>query len=328
MTRVLVAPDSFKGTFSAAEVAGAIGDGVRSAGADAELCPVADGGEGTIEVLSAALGGATLNVPAHDALGRAIVAGVELVGDNVAIVEMARASGLDLIDPSDRDAERASTFGTGEMIVAARAAGVREIIVTIGGSATSDGGEGALEAIDAAGGLGDARLVCFCDVETPYERAAEVFGPQKGADPAAVARLTDSLVERASRFPRDPRGVPGTGAGGGLSGALWAVHDAELRPGADWVLDALSFDERIGRASAVICGEGRLDAQSLSGKIVGAIARRAGRAGVPVFAVVGSNTLTDDETHALGLAAVHEATDVRSMHDAGAAVAATAIGAP
>ena len=327
MPRVLVAPDSFKGTYSATAVARAVGDGVRAAGADAELCPVADGGEGTIEVLAEAFGGATLQVPAHDALGREIVAGVELVGESIAIVEMARASGLALIDPADRDAERASTFGTGELIVGARDAGAREIIVTVGGSATSDGGRAALDAIDRGGGLAGVKLVCFCDVDTPYERAAEVFGPQKGADPAAVERLTDRLLELASGFPRDPRGVPGTGAGGGLSGALWAVHGAELRPGADWVLDALGFDERIGRADALICGEGRLDDQSLSGKIVGAVARRAARAGIPVHAVVGSNTLTIDEIESLGLASVHEATDEHAMRDAGAAIAAAAIGA-
>lgn len=324
MTRILIAPDSFKGTYSAAEVADAIGAGVGAAGAHADLCPVADGGEGTLDVLMGALGGERRSVPAHDALGRELAADIGLLGDHRAIVEMARVSGLTQIDPGERDAERACTFGTGELIVAARAAGASEIVVTVGGSATSDGGQGAIEAIERAGGLAGARLICFCDVDTSYEHAAEVFGPQKGADPQAVTRLTERLHRLAATFPRDPRGVPATGAGGGLSGALWAVHDAELRPGADWVLDAVGFDERVRQADAVICGEGRLDGQSLAGKIVGAVARRAQDAGVPVHAVVGSSLLTQAEIDSLGLATVHEATDETGMRAAGESVAASA----
>jgi glycerate kinase len=286
--RVLIAPDAFKGTLSAAEVAAAIARGLRRAGAEAEECPVADGGEGTIEVLRGTLGGELREASSHDALGRPLAAQwLWLADQRTAILEMARASGLALIAPGERDAEAASSAGTGELILAALRAGARRAILAIGGTATSDGGAGALATIEQAGGIGELELELACDVMIAFESAAEVFGPQKGASPEQVIRLTERLLALARELPRDPRGLEMTGAGGGLAGALWAVHDARLTRGATFVLEALDFDRRLASADAVVIGEGCLDEQSTQGKITGAIIARAAARGVPVHAVVG-----------------------------------------
>ncbi|MEA2219759.1 MAG: glycerate 2-kinase, partial [Solirubrobacteraceae bacterium] len=272
--RVLVAPDSFKGTFAATTVADALARGLRQRGARADRCPVADGGEGTMELLAAALGARLVAVTASDPLGRPVACELAVAGDT-AIVEMARASGLGLVAEHERDAWAASTRGTGELILAAVAAGAREILVAAGGSATTDGGRGAIDAIREGGGLGTARLVVLCDVRCTFEDAPRVFGPQKGADGPTVARLEARLARLAGELPRDPRGVPGSGAAGGLSGGLWAAFDAELRPGAAAVLDALGVDERLRTAQLVVAGEGCLDEQSFDGKVVGELVRRA-----------------------------------------------------
>ena len=292
-TRVLVAPDSFKGTFRAPKVAAAIGRGLESRGLQApDLCPVADGGEGTSEILLLALGGRTAAAEVTDPLGRPLRTGFALVEDGgTALVEVAAASGLTLVAEDERDAEAASSRGTGELIAAAVETGAEVVLVAAGGSATTDGGAGAIAAIDDAGGLRGARLVLLCDVRTPFERAPAVFGPQKGAGPAAVARLERRLTALAEEWPRDPRGVPMTGAAGGLAGGLWAAYGAVLEPGAPFVLGALGFDARLRTARAVVVGEGRLDEQSLQGKILGEVATRARQGGVPCHAIVGSRTL-------------------------------------
>ncbi len=316
--RLLVAPDSFKGTYSALEVAGAIGRGAERAGAEVDACPVADGGEGTMAVLLETLGGRRVEAAVHDPLGREITAPFALLGDGErALVEMACASGLALVSVEERDPWRASTYGTGELLHAAAAAGAREIMVAVGGSATTDGGRGALDAVRERGGLGDARVIVLSDVQTPWERCAEIYGPQKGADPDMVARLAARLDAYAAELPRDPRGVPMTGAAGGLSGGLWAGLGAALEPGAPYVLDALGFDARLRAADAVVVGEGRLDAQSLMGKIVGEIAARARAAGVPVHAIVGSAAV---DAAGAGLASVTEAGTPAQMEAAAAAL--------
>src|SRR5215217_9402601 len=204
---VLVAPDSFKGTFRASEVAGAIGRGLERAGLmPPDLCPVADGGEGTLDALLPGLGGEVVAAPAHDPLGRALTGCFALVEDGgTAIVETATASGLSLVAEDERDAWAASTYGTGELIAAAAQAGAQVILVAVGGSATTDGGAGALEAIADAGGLGGARLVVLCDVRTPFEHAPKVFGPQKGAEEELVRALEERLDALAAGWPRDPR---------------------------------------------------------------------------------------------------------------------------
>jgi glycerate 2-kinase len=319
---VLVAPDGFKGTFRATEVAAAIGRGLESAGLrPPDLCPVADGGHGTMEVLLTALGGETAAATVHDPLGRDIEAGFALIeGGGTAVVEMARASGLALLDRAELDAEAASTQGTGELILAAVDAGAQVVLVACGGSATTDGGRGAIEAIDEGGGLRGTRIVCLCDVRVPFERAAKVFGPQKGADPAAVKRLTKRLNDFAATLPRDPRGKPMTGCAGGLSGGLWAQYGATLEPGAAFVLRALDFDARMRAARAVIVGEGRIDDQTLQGKIAGEIATRARQAGVPCFAIVGSNGLDAFGARMLDLQRVIEATDLDAIAAAAASL--------
>jgi glycerate kinase len=227
---------------------------------------------------------------------------------------MAAASGLGLLAEDERDPWAATTYGTGQLIVAAARAGASEVLVAVGGSATVDGGRGALEAI---GARLDARIVVLCDVQTPWERCAEVFGPQKGADPALVERLAARLDAFAQELPRDPRGAPMTGAAGGLSGGLWAGLGAELAPGAPHVLDALGFDDRLRAADAVIVGEGRIDEQSVMGKIVGEIADRARSAGVPVHAIVGSNAIDDATARDAQLQSVTEATTLAGIEAAG-----------
>ena len=314
---VLVAPDSFKGTLTSTEVAEAIGRGLADEGVQTDLMPLADGGEGTLDVLLRALGGETVKVETHDALGRPVTARIGVTGDGTAIVETAQAIGLPLIDEAERDAEAASSYGAGELICAAAATGAGRIIVAVGGSATTDGGAGALEAIEGGGGIGEARLVVCCDAQTAFEDAAVVFGPQKGADPAAVERLTERLRQQARELPRDPSGMPMTGAAGGLAGALWAAHDAELIGGAAFVLDALDADRRMRAARAVVVGEGRLDPTTLEGKAVGELAVRARQAGVPAHAVVGEDALDLLDRRILDLHAVIEAGTKRQLRAAG-----------
>jgi glycerate kinase len=314
---VLVAPDSFKGTLSAHQVAAAVGRGLRRGGMAVDLAPVADGGEGTMQVLLDRLGGEIVSARASDPLGREVTASFALLGDGLtALVEVAAASGLALLAPAERDAEAASSAGTGELIVAAVACGAVSVLVAAGGSASTDGGRGALEAIAAAGGLGGARLSVLCDVRTPFEQAAAMFGPQKGADAGAVSRLQ----RRLEAFGL-PRGVAMTGAAGGLAGGLWANLDARLLPGASFVLDALDFDERMLASRAVIVGEGRLDATSLEGKIVAEVATRARQHGVPAHAIVGSSALSRFDARILDLQEILEATDEQALEDAGAALA-------
>jgi glycerate 2-kinase len=318
---ILVAPDSFKGTISAVEVADAIGEGLRAAGWPVDLCPVADGGEGTLQALRAAFGGELEAVGVSDPLGREIEASFALVdgarGRKVAVVEMAAASGLALVSEGERDAFAASTFGTGQLIAAAIERGAEVVYVGVGGSATTDGGAGAVRAIRQAGGVADAKIVVLCDVRTPFEDAARVFGPQKGAGPDDVRRLTKRLNDMASRLDRDPRGVAMTGAAGGLSGGLWAAFGAELVPGASFVLDAVEFDRRMRTARAVVTGEGKLDQQSLAGKLVSEIATRARQSGVPCYAIVGERELDSFGERVLDLQVVLEAGTPTQLRAAG-----------
>ena len=219
------------------------------------------------------------------------------------------------MEEDERDAWSASTRGTGELIVAAVEAGAERVIVTVGGSATTDGGAGALEALSDAGVR--VELDVLCDVRTPFEHAPRVFAPQKGADARVVKRLEGRLDTLASTFRRDPRGQPMTGAAGGLSGGLWAKHDARLHHGASFVLDAIGFDERMRAAAFVVTGEGRIDEQTLEGKIVGEVATRCRQNGVTCHAVVGSIGLEPFEQRILDLASVTEATTLDELRAAG-----------
>ncbi len=313
---ILVAPDSFKGSFTARQVAEALGRGLQAGGRSVDRCPIADGGEGTVDALVAALDAELRCAAVTDPLGREIEAQFA-IRDADAFLETAAASGLHLVKERERDAVAASTTGTGELILAAVAAGARTVSLGVGGSATTDGGAGAIQAIKRGGGLDGARLIVLCDVRTPFEDAARVFGPQKGADEAMVRRLTARLHAHARRLPKDPRGVPMTGAAGGLSGGLWSALDAELVPGASFVLDAVGFDARMRAARAVVTGEGKLDQQSLVGKAVSEVATRARQAGVPCHAVVGTRELDAMGARVLDLDRVLEATTLDALEAAG-----------
>jgi glycerate kinase len=267
------------------------------------------------------LGGERRTIEASDPLGRPVQASFALIENGrAAIVETAQASGLGLVAEDERDAWSASTRGTGELIVAAVEAGAERVIVTVGGSATTDGGAGALEALADAGVR--VELDVLCDVRTPFEDAARVFAPQKGADARVVKRLEGRLDTLASTFRRDPRGQPRTGAAGGLSGGLWARYGARLHHGASYVLDAIGFDEPMRAAAFVVTGEGRIDEQTLEGKIVGEVATRCRQNGVTCHAIVGQVELDPFEQRILDLASVTEATTLAELKEAGRALVA------
>lgn len=256
-----------------------------------------------MEALVAARGGSILTRTVPDPLGRPVAASFAILADGLtAVVEVAQASGLWRLKPEERDPLETTTRGTGELVMAAIEEGAETVLVACGGSATVDGGAGALEAIDPAA----ARLVVLCDTTTPWERCAAVFGPQKGAGEAEVAELEGRLERLAAEFPRDPRGVEMGGAAGGLSGGLWA-HGAELVRGAAHVLAAVRYDERMRAADLVITGEGRVDESTLTGKAVFEVATRARQAGVPCHAIAGENALDDFSFRLLGLDSIQEA---------------------
>jgi glycerate 2-kinase len=317
---VLVAPDAFKGTLTARHVANALGRGLNNGGRETWLMPVADGGEGTLEALSEPFGLEPIPAPATDPLGRTVDAEFGL-GDGVAVVEVAAASGYSRVGEHERDAVGASSYGTGELITAAVNAGARTIYVAAGGSAMTDGGTGAVRAIESAGGLNGAKLTVLCDARITFLDSAPVFAPQKGADPEQVAhllgRLDGQAYEYAKNYGRDPRGVPLSGAAGGLAGGLWAACDAELQAGAPFVLGALGFDAKMRAAYAVVTGEGRLDRQSLVGKAAGEVATRARQAGVPCHAVVGQNRLDAFDQRILDLQLILEASTIAELELAG-----------
>lgn len=285
--RVLAAIDKFRGTLTAREAARAVGDACFELGYDTDELPLADGGEGTLE----ALGGGNRVTEVTGPLGDPVRAAWQLRRDT-AIIEMAAASGLALVGgPDHNDAVAATTTGTGELIDAALDAGARRIIVGLGGSATTDGGLGALSAIHAPARLRRVEFLVACDVDTPFVEAARVFAPQKGATPAQVQLLTrrlEQLVQRyRSLYGFDVSTLAGAGAAGGLAGGLAALG-GQLLPGFELVADAVDLAEHLERADLVVTGEGHLDEQSFHGKVVGGVVRMAVAAGVPVAVVCGS----------------------------------------
>lgn len=284
--KILIAPDSFKGTYPANEVAAHIASGVRAAGGTAVELPVADGGEGTYEILHDALAADPVEADTVGPWRDPLRASYALASDGTAVIGLAAASGLLLPCSGERSAITADTYGTGLLMADAAKRGATRIVVAAGGSATTDGGIGAVTVIEEHGGLRGANVVVLSDVTTVFEDAARVFGPQKGADPDHVMQLTERLHHQAASYPRDPRGLARTGAAGGFSGGMWAHYGAELVSGADFILDAVDFGQRVAQADAVVVGEGRLDSQTGQGKIISAILSRS--AGKPVFAVVGS----------------------------------------
>jgi glycerate kinase len=287
MLSALVCPDKFKGTLTAAGAAAAMSAGLRRAGFEQiEELPLADGGEGTLDALVAALGGSRRTVTVTGPLGDPVDAEWAMLPGGVAVVEMARASGLALV-PRAKDPLRASTRGTGELIGAAIRAGARRVIVGVGGSATTDGGLAAIEALGWS--LGAVPVTVACDVTTPFLDAATVFAPQKGASEAQVALLTRRLASLADQYEQrtgvDVRSLPGAGAAGGLAGGLAALG-AELEPGFDVVAGAAGLDRALEGVDLVVTGEGRLDATSFAGKVVGGVLEWATDAGVDHVAVI------------------------------------------
>ena len=284
--RVLIVPDKMRGTATAREVAAAAGRAAAAAGWRHDEVPVADGGEGTLD----ALGGPNRTTTVTGPLGEPVEAEWRLAG-RTAVVEMARASGLALVGGAEgNDPIAASTAGTGELLAAAVDAGATRLLVGLGGSATTDGGLGALRALYPLHRLAGVEIVALCDVRTSFVDAAEVFAPQKGASPAQVELLRRRLDRLADVYLADHgvdvRAIEGAGAAGGLAGGL-AVAGATLTAGFEALADELGLHELVEGADLVITAEGFLDEQSFDGKVVGGVAQLAREAGVPVVAVVG-----------------------------------------
>ncbi len=286
--RVLAAPDKFRGTASAPDIAEAIAAAAAEVSASCEQAPMADGGEGTLE----ALGGPNRSSAVTGPLGEPVIAPWRL-RRGVAVIEMARASGLAVAGGADRnDPVNATTAGTGELIAEAVAAGAQRVLVAVGGSATTDGGLGALEALPSPARMTGIEMVVACDVKTAFLDAAAVYGPQKGATGAQIELLTRRLARLAQIYEQDfgvdVTAVPGAGAAGGLAGGL-AARGASLVNGFELVADEVGLPERIMDADVVVTGEGRYDATSLQGKVVGGVAEIAGRHGTRALAVVGTS---------------------------------------
>ncbi|MBC8532381.1 glycerate kinase [Gehongia tenuis] len=320
--RIVAVPDSFKGCLSAVEAADAIEKGARLACPDAEVIkvPMADGGEGTVDALVMAAGGRRVACRALDPLGREIESFYGLIDEGrTAVIEMAAASGLPLLQKDELNPLKASTYGTGQLIAHALDRGVERIIIGIGGSATNDGGLGMAKALGArfsgengeageGGGalaavtavdvsalhprLREVAIEAACDVTNPLcgpKGASAVFGPQKGADEAMIKQLDAGLAHYASILKRDLgrdiENVPGSGAAGGLGGGLMAFLNARLLPGIDIITGAAGLAEKIQSADLVITGEGRTDEQTLYGKVPSGVAKLAH--GVPVVCLSG-----------------------------------------
>lgn len=324
--RIVVAPNAFKGSLSAPEAAAAMEDGIRTVMPSAEvvLVPIADGGDGTVEALVAAASGSLRRRRVRGPLGEPIDAEYGLIDDGAtAVIEMARAAGLALTPVERRDPAVATTFGVGQLLQDAADAGVRTFIVGIGGSATNDGGAGmaqalgyhllderglellpgglALERLDRihVGGVhsdwGALEVKVATDVSNPLTGptgASAIYGPQKGASPALVAKLDRALTRLAAIIRRDlgveVESLPGAGAAGGLGAGLVAFASARLLPGAEMIMEALNLDQRLKGADLVITGEGRLDSQTARfGKGPASVARHARGMGLPVIGIGG-----------------------------------------
>jgi len=284
--RVVAAPDKLRGTATARAAAAAICEAATAAGWRCDEVPLADGGEGTLDVL----GGANRTTTVTGPLGDPVAAGWRL-DRRTAVIEMARASGLAVVGgPEQNDPVSASTTGTGELIAAAVDAGARRVLVGLGGSATTDGGLGALRALHPLHRLAGIELVALCDVRTSFVDAAETFAPQKGASRAQVELLRRRLERLADVYLADHgvdvRALEGAGAAGGLAGGL-AAAGASLMSGFEAVAEELDLPERIEGADLVVTAEGFLDEHSFDGKVVGGVAELAAEAGVPCVAVVG-----------------------------------------
>ena len=340
--KIVIAPDSYKESLTALEVATEIEAGFREVFHDAEYVklPMADGGEGTVAAMVDATGGKLVDVEVTGPLGEKVKAFYGLTGDGkTAIIEMATASGLALVPTNLRNPLNTTTYGTGELIKAALDAGINQLIIGIGGSATNDGGAGMLQALgvkllNMAGrdiGFGGGELAnldsidisgmdlrlktCLieaaCDVDNPLtgpKGASAIFGPQKGATPEMVAQLDANLSRYAVLIHRDlgvlVDTVPGAGAAGGMGAALLAFFGTHLRPGIEIVVEAVGLEAALKDADLVITGEGRIDSQTIHGKTPIGVARVAKRYGKPVIGIAGSLSSDVDVVHEHGIDAV------------------------
>lgn len=354
MMKIIVAPDSFKGSCSAREAAEYIGRGVRAVFPDAALTllPIADGGEGTVEAICAAANGRLIGVETLDPLNRPITAQYGVLPDGTAVVEAAAASGLTLVKPEERDAMRASSYGTGVLIRHALENGAKEIILGLGGTATTDGGMGIgralgisfldavgaplsdggeellrLDKIDASGLMPEARecrFILACDVKNTLcgaEGAAYVFAPQKGADAQQVRTLDAALARYAqvlNALGSDAAAKPSSGAAGGIGCLFMAFLSAVIKPGIELVLDTIGFDDHVRGADMVITGEGRLDAQSAYGKVPCGVAQRTKAVkSVPVIAIGGAIADGADKLYDCGVDALVSSVDrITTLADA------------
>lgn len=341
--KVVIAPDSYKESLTAMEVATAIENGFKEIMPNAEYIklPMADGGEGTVQSLVDATGGDIVTVEVMGPLGRPVTGFYGLLGDgSTAVIEMAAASGLHLVEPSERNPMLTTTYGTGELIKAALDKGVDHIIIGIGGSSTNDGGVGMAQALGAklvddqgaelsfGGGalanlasidlsgldprLADVQLEVACDVDNPLcgpKGASHIFGPQKGATPEMVVQLDANLAHYAKVIRqtngKDVIDQAGAGAAGGLGAALLGLFDATLRPGINIVMDAVNLTEVMKDADLVITGEGRIDSQTIHGKTPIGVARTAKLYDLPVIGIAGSIAQDCRVVHDHGLDAVY-----------------------
>lgn len=347
LKKVVIAPDSFKESLSALEVAEAIERGFRQVYPQAQYVklPMADGGEGTVDSMVAATGGEIVWVEVTGPLGQPVQAFYGLLGDGeTAVIEMAAASGLHLAPKALRDPRITTSYGTGELILAALERGVKAIILGIGGSATNDGGAGMMQALGARllddkqnpllpGGTALAQLAqidlsevdprlqqvsvtAACDVDNPLcgpHGASAVFGPQKGATPEMVTQLDSALSHFGSLLQqatgREVINTPGAGAAGGMGAALLGMLNARLRPGIEIVIETLRLEEALCDADLVITGEGRLDSQSIHGKTPIGVARVAKRHGLPVIGIAGSLSKDYQVVHQHGIDAAFSVLD-------------------
>ena len=290
---ILVAPDSFKECLSSREVASAVAAAVREVLPSAQVLelPLADGGEGTLDVLAEALGATIFRADVTGPLGSPVRARYGVAGET-AIIEIAEACGLGLLAPGERNPLLTGTQGVGELLLAATRKGCRHILVGLGGSATCDGGAGMLSVPGLREALAGATVEVLCDVDTPFvgpSGAARVFGPQKGASARDVEVLESRMVRQAAVLLAetgvDVSALPGAGAAGGLGGALMACFHATLVSGIGRVLDLIGFDQAAARADLIITGEGRSDSQTLAGKAAYGVLQRSG--GMPVALLSG-----------------------------------------
>ncbi len=322
--RVLLCPNAFKGSLTAARAAQAMTAGAARLGRPeitTVSLPLADGGDGTLETLVAATAGEIFNAVVQGPTGVPVAARWGRLGGamrDTAVIEMAEASGLRLLTAAQYDPENASTYGVGQLMRLALEAGCRTLLVGIGGSATNDGGAGMAQALGARfldsdgaelppGGAAlrnlaqidraafflppGTRVIAACDVDNPLagpEGAARIYGPQKGAAPAQIEMLDAALAHYGEILGQDVAAIPGAGAAGGLGAGLLAFCNAELRPGIDLVMEAAGFDAALACCNLVLTGEGRLDGQTGRGKVIAGVAKRAKAANVPVVALAGA----------------------------------------